>query len=99
MPDMIMGNCPRFNGFTADATTPVSSPLTVEHRHLMRIVALARRGSGRHGLLDAGQVGGIQPGLQRAQGLGELVAAARADHRHDVVAAGEHPGDGELARR
>ena len=34
--------------------------------------------------------------VQRAQRLAQAVPPAGADQRHDVLAAGEHPGDGRL---
>ena len=37
--------------------------------------------------------------VERAECFFKLVAAAGADHRHDVGAARTHPGDGELRRR
>ena len=61
-----------------------------------RQIARAGDGSGRHRLLDAGEIAGREFEIERAERFLELVAAARADQRHDVVAARLHPGEGEL---
>src|ERR671920_2205999 len=75
------------------------SALAVEVGHLRLRVALARGGTGRHGLLDGGEVGLVKRDIQRAERLGQPVAAAGADQRHDILAAREHPGDGDLSDR
>src|SRR5262249_5413796 len=54
---------------------------------------------GRHRLRDAREVGRREPHLERAERFAELIAAARADQRHDVLAARAHPGEGELRGR
>ena len=36
--------------------------------------------------------------IERAEGLGKAVAAARADQRHDIVALRGDPGDRDLRR-
>jgi hypothetical protein len=45
-------------------------------------VALARGGTGQHGLLDGGEVGLVERDVQRAERLGQPVAAAGADPRN-----------------
>src|SRR5919107_1635771 len=75
------------------------SALAVEVGHLRLGVAPARGGTGRHGLLYGGEVGFLQPDVQRAEPLGQPVAAPGADQRHDVLAAREYPSDGDLRDR
>ena len=85
-------------GFRAHAAGALA-PLAVEDRHLAGVVAVAGGGAGRHCALDPREVVGGQLEVERAERLGEPVAAARADQRHDVLAAREHPGDRDLGDR
>src|SRR4051794_37439066 len=78
-----------------------SRPMTpsapaVEHLHLLLRVAIAGGGARGDSGLDPLAVLGRQLDGERAERLVEAVTAPGADQRHDVVAAIEHPGDGEL---
>jgi len=77
----------------AEKASAVSSPLAVELRHLAGVVAVAGHRFGRDGRLDRGQRVGFQLGLPGDKGLGQPLPGAGTDQRHDVIAAGEHPGD------
>src|SRR5919108_1428439 len=68
----------------------------VELLHRLRRIALARRGARGNGLLDAQQILRGQLERERAERLVKAVPAARANERHDVVAARQHPGDRHL---
>src|SRR5205823_6441518 len=59
-------------------------------------VARARGRSGRDGLLDAREVVVHELDVQRTERLVEPLTRSRADQRDDVVAAAQHPGDGDL---
>src|SRR5215211_922905 len=48
---------------------------------------------------EHGEVGLLQPDVQRAERLGQPVAATGVDQRHDVLAAREYPSDGDLRDR
>ena len=72
------------------------APLAVQDRHLLGLVARAGGCVGRDRLLDLRQVVGAELDVERAERLGEPLAAAGADERDDVVPARERPGDREL---
>jgi len=61
--------------------------------HLRGIVAIARRNPRGHDAIDAGEVVRRELEVERSKGLGQTVAAARADQRHDIPAARQDPGD------
>jgi hypothetical protein len=73
-----------------------TAALAVEHGHLACVVAVAGGGVGGHRALDRGEVVGVQVEVQRPQRLGQPVAPARPDQRHDVRAAGQRPADRDL---
>ncbi|CAM5247479.1 hypothetical protein SCYAM73S_00477 [Streptomyces cyaneofuscatus] len=52
----------------------------------------------RNGLLDLGEVVRGEVHVQRGQRLGQPLAGAGADERHDVLALCGHPGDDQLGR-
>jgi len=54
---------------------------------------------GRHRLRDAREVGRRQRHVERAERFAELIAAARTDQWHDVLAARADPSEGELRGR
>src|SRR3954447_863694 len=74
----------------------IASALAVEHRHLRRGVAVPGGRAGRDRRLDAVAVGLGELDVEGAERLVEAVAAPRADQRHDLLAAIQDPGDGEL---
>src|SRR5439155_18329483 len=59
-------------------------------------VAVAGRGSGREDLVQAGLVLGTELHLGRGRILLEVAAALGAGYRHDVVALGLYPRQGQL---
>ena len=65
----------------------------------MRIIAVARRGFGRHLTIDLREVLRRQADLHGTKRLSELVAATRSDQGNDVRAAGENPADRDLGDR
>ena len=67
------------------------SALAVELRHQRLGVAGAGGGPGGHGVLEAGEVSAAELQLERPQRLGQALAGARPDQRHDVVAARQRP--------
>ena len=73
------------------------APLAVEDRHLLGVVALAGGRAGRH---RAPRSRRGRPAVSSSSSAPSASASrsrrARADQRHDVVAAGEHPGDRDL---
>src|SRR3954463_8558522 len=84
---------------TTAMTACAPLPLAVEEAHLLGVVAVARRGAGGHGAFDLGEVVGGQVEIEGSQRLGEPVAAAGSDERHDVLPTGEHPTDRDLRDR
>ena len=62
-------------------------------------IAVAGHGLLRHRRVDRRQFVRAQPDRQRAQCFCKPVTAAGADHRHDILATSQHPGDGELRHR
>jgi len=72
-------------------------PLAVQQRHLGGGVAFAGHGTRRHRRLDAGESLASSLRSRAAERLGQPVAPAGADQGNDVLALGQHPGDGELA--
>ena len=73
-----------------------AAALAVEHGHLAFVIAVTGHRPGRGRALDRGEIVLAQLQPQRVDGLGEPVTSGRADHRDDVGAAGEHPGDRQL---
>src|SRR3954462_208451 len=71
----------------ADAGASAAAALAVEMRHLALVVARAGGRTRRHGGLDALGVGGVELDVQRPERLVQALARARADQRHDVLAA------------
>ena len=62
------------------------------------VVAGARDGVRRNGALDLFGVARAETNRERAERVVELRSFARADDGDDVLAAREHPRDGELHR-
>src|SRR5262245_57763042 len=81
------------------ARTPLPRVLAVNMGEHGRQITCAGDRLGRHRLRDAREVGGRERYVERAERFLELIAAARADQRHDVLAARADPGEGELRGR
>src|SRR5262245_5283310 len=76
--------------------TCISGFLAVERLHLLGTVAGAGYRALRHCRLDAPQRFTGERHIGGLEDVGKLGAVARAGKRHDVVAARQHPGEGEL---
>src|SRR3954451_20967681 len=72
------------------------SALAVEIRHLLRRVPLTRHRTGRNGRVDGREIVRVKGHGHRGERLVEAAALAHPDQRHDVLAAGGDPRDGEL---
>src|SRR5262245_44375305 len=75
--------------------TPLPRVLAVHVGEHGRQITCAGDRLGRHRLRDAREVSGRERYVERAERFLELIAAARADQRHDVLAARAPPGEGE----
>src|SRR5579862_6239559 len=78
--------------------TAVVSVFAIEVAHLRLAVPRARDLRRWDRLLDRRDILRRQMNLQCPQRLVELLARSRAHHRHNTLALGEHPGDGDLRR-
>src|SRR5258708_35704241 len=74
-------------------------PSPVEHALAFFVVALPRRRPARGDRLNSSQVVYRQSHPRSGHVLLEALDAARTGDWHDIVAAGEHPGERELGRR
>jgi hypothetical protein len=68
----------------------------VELAHLFGGVTVACRGVLGDRALDGGEIRCVEPHVERANRVAQLLARARSDQRHIVVAALQHPRDRAL---
>src|SRR5580698_9514829 len=95
------GSNPCFlTGWCTLESAPLSPRVFAVHmRERGRQIACASDGIGRSRLLDAREIVGVKFQIERTERVLELIAAARADQGHDVVAARLDPGEGKLCDR